>query len=645
MKMRKIVMGWTVAVCAVSLFLGISSSVVRAENADLNADVAAIQGVNATYDSANASEGSMPNSVIAVDTGAAYASGGSRFVAFQYQLTVGNAFNSGKYGFEAGTSALNGGHLYGKAEAYLEDCGNFFRYAENNSPFLSSVGKTVTAVFDRAAATCAVYTSPVGAEIAYDVSSGFTVVGATAVNVDFSENYYVISESTKNALLTGRAPASAFTEVSQNTRLAALVLGDGTATLKNIRAFDERGNALPVTLGGDFTVTDLTATTGYLSTGASADTALSAAVNLSYKGGETQNEATAYAPNAFDSVRRSGIYHAADHLFTHTLKEGYGATLTTRGSALVLHFGNAAYKAQIDFGKSVALSGVESVTFRAYSPAFATGAGEIYLFNTVDELTTVGQDCVALNAYLPDTISADYAEITLPADALAPLADGEGNLSGVQFCYLSGGSESYFVLDEVTYEEKQTPKLYMTAGAVMRLAEPTGLGFITNIDYAYYRALIAQYGAENVATGTLIVPADKIPEAGLTKETLTEGNVTHLDIPNEGFLNESTAEADGRYFFRGSIVKILPQNLTRRFVGRGYVAVTANGKTEYLYAAQNDNARSVQEVAQKAYDFVSDGYDEETDCVRLITYANHPAVGKYSPYTTEQLQALENYLS
>lgn len=631
--MKKWTIGLAVSVCALSFYAGVFSLSVFAETATLNDKIAAVAGVNAVYDGAR----SKHNGGIVADGKETYANGGSRFVVFQYDLTAGSSTaETVKYGFQAGTTALNKGDLQGSGDSYDEGYGNLFRYATGSSPFLSYVGNTVTAVFDRATAECAVYASRIGDEPVFDGSLGLTVSGAEWIDVDLSK-YYVACEKSKGQLLSGRASEEMFVQAAQNSTLAGLALGGGTATLQNIRAFDEYGNALAVTLGNDFCAQPIDAPTGCLSTGANTDTALSAPVNLAF-----EREGGADTAKRFDDAARSGIYHESDRLLTRVLPENYGARLTTNGQAAVLHFADENYKAQIGFGRTVAVDGLDSVTFRAY---VADGsAGELYLFSVDDTRSAVGQNCVRLNDYLPKIPTGDYTEITLSAAALAPIADGNGNLSGVQVCYLSAGETNYFVLDEITYAEKRSPNVYMTAGAVMRLSTPSGLGFLTNIDYGYYQALVERYGENAVATGTLIVPQDKLPESGLTHESLRAGNVTHLDVPNVGFLNESTAQTDGVLRFRGSIVKILEQNLARKFVGRGYVAVTENGETQYFYAEQNDNARSVREVAQKAYETVSDVYDESNRCVHLITYENHPDFGKYSPYTREQLQALEEYI-
>ena len=632
--MKKWTIGMAASVCAVSFFMGVVSLSALAETATLNDKISAIAGIDAVYDS----QRSTRNSTIVADVGETYANGGSRFVVFQYDLTAGSPVaGTVKYGFQVGITALNGGDLQGGGDSYQDGYGNLFLYDTGSSPFLSYGGNTVTAVFDRETAECAVYTSRIGDEIVFDGSLGLTVAGATDESVNFSK-YIVACDQTNGIPKNSGATKAMFVQAAQNSTLAGLALGGGTATLQNVRAFDEKGNALALALGNDSCAQPLTAPTGYLSTGASVDAALSAPVNLAFERGKGIETA-----ERFDSAARSGIYHASDHLLTRVLKKNYGAELSTSGQAVVLHCtAGYDYKGQINFGRAVSVESVESITLRVYSPDFS--AGELYLFSVDDTRSAVGQDCVRLNDYLPTTPSNDYAEITLSADALAVLADTNGDLSGVQLCYLSAGEVNYFVLDEITYTEKQSPQIYMTAGAVMRLSEPSGLGFLTNIDYEYYQALQKTYGAGAVATGTLIVPKDKLPESGLTHESLRVGNVTHLDVPNVGFLNESTAERDGVLRYRGSIVKILQQNLAREFIGRGYVAVTVNGETQYFYAQENDNARSVREVAQKAYYAASEVYDESNRCVHLITYEMHPNVGKYSPYTTEQLQALERYL-
>ena len=189
----------------------------------------------------------------------------------------------------------------------------------------------------------------------------------------------------------------------------------------------------------------------------------------------------------------------------------------------------------------------------------------------------------------------------------------------------------------------ETQTAYMVKGASVRLDAPSGLGFLTRIDYDAYNDLIKKYGTKNIAKGTIILPTDTIPAEGITKEILDAKGVTYVDVPVEGFRNQATADKDGYYEYRGSIVNILPWNIEREFTGLGYIAITIDGNTTYIYANADDNSRSIAEIAIAAYKDVSD--IQTGNYEQLITSANHYACGKYSPYTTEQLDVLATYFS
>lgn len=51
--------------------------------------------------------------------------------------------------------------------------------------------------------------------------------------------------------------------------------------------------------------------------------------------------------------------------------------------------------------------------------------------------------------------------------------------------------------------------------------------------------------------------------------------------------------------YTGSVINIKAQNLTNEFHGVGYLAATVGGETQYLFAEENDNVRSIVYTAQK----------------------------------------------
>lgn len=140
------------------------------------------------------------------------------------------------------------------------------------------------------------------------------------------------------------------------------------------------------------------------------------------------------------------------------------------------------------------------------------------------------------------------------------------------------------------------------AGAEVRLLDPTGLRFLTDIGKEGYDAL----GNAVLATGTLILPTDLLNDGELTLEALAQKGAVdgkdYLNVVNDGWMNAATAATDGLYTFSGAIVGIKTANYTRKFSAVGYVTIAyADGTTATFYGGYlAGNARSVRVVAESA---------------------------------------------
>ena len=140
------------------------------------------------------------------------------------------------------------------------------------------------------------------------------------------------------------------------------------------------------------------------------------------------------------------------------------------------------------------------------------------------------------------------------------------------------------------------------AGAEVRLLDPTGLRFLTDIGKEGYDAL----GDAVLATGTLILPTDLLNDGELTLEALAQKGAVdgkdYLNVVNDGWMNAATAATDGLYTFSGAIVGIKTANYTRKFSAVGYITIAyADGTTATFYGGYlADNARSVRVVAESA---------------------------------------------
>lgn len=170
-------------------------------------------------------------------------------------------------------------------------------------------------------------------------------------------------------------------------------------------------------------------------------------------------------------------------------------------------------------------------------------------------------------------------------------------------------------------------------GASVRLNEPTGLRFETEFDSSFVEALIAEYGADAVAVGTLIAPEAFVKEAGgFTREALDalkKQSATYLDVVAPQPYRQNV----GSVTYVGSVADILEKHYTLNYAAIGYI--TVQGQTYY---APVYTVRSVCEVASAALADLSENQNAE--------YANMVTIdGKtyYSPYTEAQRAVLQSF--
>ncbi len=187
----------------------------------------------------------------------------------------------------------------------------------------------------------------------------------------------------------------------------------------------------------------------------------------------------------------------------------------------------------------------------------------------------------------------------------------------------------------------------MKDGGSVRTADPMGFGFMTELGYTEYNALVETYG-DRVITGTLIArerdakaKSITLDDTTFTAESLTENAIKFADVKNSGFINADTAETDGVYQFRGSVVGIDEANTEIVYCGRGYVGVLQEGSQtvveNYYYSPYTySQARSMQYVAEQALEDTKATADDE--------YKHETADGVYSPYDDTQRTFLNGYM-
>lgn len=214
---------------------------------------------------------------------------------------------------------------------------------------------------------------------------------------------------------------------------------------------------------------------------------------------------------------------------------------------------------------------------------------------------------------------------------------------------LAGGSLAFTANAEETAAKTLADiSIGMVKGASMRIGsaeegnteESTGLRFTMQVSKADYEALDkTQY--ENIEWGMLIAPVESVKAAEFNAENLfganakyvfneenaAEGkyaaiNVTETALTPASETNLKIDNADNYYVFSGYMHTIKAGNLTRGFVGRGYVKYTVKGEetpqykfAEYFGGDAENNTRSAYYVAAK---YVADAAVTDTDAKNYV---------------------------
>lgn len=263
---------------------------------------------------------------------------------------------------------------------------------------------------------------------------------------------------------------------------------------------------------------------------------------------------------------------------------------------------------------------------------------------------------------------------------------------------LAGGSLAFTANAEETAAKTLADiSIGMVKGASMRIGsaeegnteESTGLRFTMQVSKADYEALDkTQY--ENIEWGMLIAPVESVKAAEFNAENLfganakyvfneenaAEGkyaaiNVTETALTLASETNLGIENAENYYVFSGYMHTIKAGNLTRGFVGRGYVKYTVKGEetpqykfAEYFGGDAENNTRSAYYVAAKYVDddkvdnakakkFVNDNYLQNsvalasaTVSVSVDDYKEDITIGSYksTPETTEKTVQIGKFL-
>lgn len=238
---------------------------------------------------------------------------------------------------------------------------------------------------------------------------------------------------------------------------------------------------------------------------------------------------------------------------------------------------------------------------------------------------------------------------------------------------LAGGSLAFTANAEETAAKTLADiSIGMVKGASMRIGsaeegnteESTGLRFTMQVSKADYEALDkTQY--ENIEWGMLIAPVESVKAAEFNaenlfganakyvfnEETAAEGkyaaiNVTETALTLASETNLGIENAENYYVFSGYMHSVREENLTRGFVGRGYVKYTVKGEetpqykfAEYFGGNAENNTRSAYYVAAK---YVA---DTEVTNAAAKTYVQEKYLKNATALATANVEiTADNYL-
>lgn len=205
------------------------------------------------------------------------------------------------------------------------------------------------------------------------------------------------------------------------------------------------------------------------------------------------------------------------------------------------------------------------------------------------------------------------------------------SLSAFAFsCMLAGGvgvAKASASADGTVANTPTTVDFNMEAGAAVRVSSNSaenGIRYQVTMPAREYAALEANTAYKSVSYGILIAPKSYHTENALNKanvfgetpkydwavkedgEWVYKGQNGKNDSPKRimnfetDVLSTWSKDENVKTFF-GSITDIHQDNLPRDFVGLGYIKYETDTAVDYVFAEENDNVRSMSQVALSAY--------------------------------------------
>ena len=232
------------------------------------------------------------------------------------------------------------------------------------------------------------------------------------------------------------------------------------------------------------------------------------------------------------------------------------------------------------------------------------GYGATPSFEANDNAARDGNECFAL-AFSKGTqieISAfSYRRLEKPFDLDEPQTETVAYLENL-----------------IVSETLEAQKPVMTGGASIRIEEPVGLRFSASSLKRYADGWKEKGFA--VSLGMIVAVSDRVTEE---KGALTLDNPNYVADTDYRYIEFAADEEnftlrEGSYLVNG-VLKVKETNFARKYIGVAYLKIEKDGKARYVYAEDNDNVRSMQDVASAALsDSSAEWSEEQTAALKRI---------------------------
>ncbi len=256
----------------------------------------------------------------------------------------------------------------------------------------------------------------------------------------------------------------------------------------------------------------------------------------------------------------------------------------------------------IDIVDGVVTFTMDGAKIGTYS--YMVGAEQIYLgFHSATTTSYVDNLQVEYTAPEADwkVIYDNYGDVALKTDGYLSGALPTLSKSGHVFVGYSINGSLYpagYELD--TAEGKEIVAVFskftmLNGGSIKAVSGEYGIRFATYIDD------VSKAYLTNAEFGAIMAHVDEFTE-GFDYSLMTLENLATYDM--RSLVTTNYNEFGGYTYFNTVVDKLL--TISREFACVGYVTVTyADGSAQTLYATVTDNCRTIQEIAQMAYDDVA----------------------------------------